>query len=195
MKPGDHPNLSPAAPEGRSRESSIVLTKAGRFCMTAPCRASGHAQGLRSWLTRHPDDGRYILSNGYDWSYLTVEGAAYFVRDVRAQNQRPELELLDVRTLPLDPLALSSDPEGKLWVRLPEGEQACFTAAAQLALSPGSSNSTPPSVWRSPGSSRRFVRPLPNRPPGRDKSRAPCESWSPTASQSSLDECAPSASR
>ncbi|HXK18835.1 MAG TPA: hypothetical protein VNG33_13585, partial [Polyangiaceae bacterium] len=138
MKPGDHPEffrLPP--PEGRSRESNIVLTKDGRFFHdAAPVEHPGMHKAFASWLTRHPDDGRYILSNGYDWSYLTVEGAAYFVREVRAVNQRPELELLDGRTLPLDPLALTCDPEGKLWVRLPEGEQACFTAAAQLALSP-----------------------------------------------------------
>jgi hypothetical protein len=138
MKPGDHPEffrLPP--PEGRSRESSIVLGKGGRFFHDgAPVEHPGMHKAFASWLKRHPDDGRFILSNGYDWTYLTVEGPAYFVSAVRAVDGRPELELLDGRTLPLDPQALSSDAEGKLWLRLPEGEQACFTAAAQLELSP-----------------------------------------------------------
>jgi len=138
MKPGDHPEffrLPP--PAGRSRESSIVLSKEGRFFHDgAPVEHPGMHKAFASWLTRHPDDGRYILSNGYDWSYLTVEGPAYFVRAVRGVGDALELELLDGRTLPLDPLALTADEDGNLWVRLPEGEQARFTAAAQLALSP-----------------------------------------------------------
>ena len=138
MKPGDHPEffrLPP--PEGRSRESSIVLTKDGRFFHDGtPVEHLGMHKAFASWLKRHPDDGRFILSNGYDWTYLTVEGPAYFVRAVRGVDARPELELLDGQQLPLDPQALTCDAEGKLWIRLPEGEQACFTPAAQLELSP-----------------------------------------------------------
>jgi len=138
MKPADHPEffrLPP--PEGRSRESSIVLTKDGRFFHEgAPVEHPGMHKAFASWLTRHPDDGRFILSNGYDWSYLTVEGPAYFVRSVRALAERPELELLDGRALLLEPQSLSCDADGKLWLRLPEGEKAYFTPAAQLELSP-----------------------------------------------------------
>lgn len=141
MKPGDHPDffrLPP--PEGRSRESSIVLTRDGRFFHAgAPVEHPGMQRAFASWLTRHPDDGRYILSNGYDWSYLTVEGAAYFVRGVftpARAGDAPELELLDGRRLTLDPRALSVDAEGRLWSSLPDGERACFTPAAQLGLGP-----------------------------------------------------------
>jgi uncharacterized protein len=138
MKPGDHPEffrLPP--PEGRSRESSIVLTKDGRFFHEGShVEHPGMHKAFASWLKHHPDNGRYILSNGYDWTYLTVEGPAFFVRSVRAVAGRPELELLDGRTLPLDAQALTCDADGKLWVRLPEGERACFTPAAQLELSP-----------------------------------------------------------
>lgn len=138
MKPGDHPEffrLPP--PEGRSRESSIVLSRAGRFFHEgAPVEHPGMHKAFASWLTRHPDDGRFILSNGYDWSYLTVEGASRFVQAVHARAGRPELELLDGQELPLDAAQLSCDAEGKLWVVLPDGEQACFTAAAQLQLAP-----------------------------------------------------------
>jgi uncharacterized protein len=138
MKPSDHPEffrLPP--PEGRSRESSIVLTKAGRFFHDGePVIHPGMHQAFASWLTRHPDDGRYILSNGYDWTYLTVEGAARFVRAVRSVEGRPWLVLLDGSELELEPHALRVDAEGKLSVELPPGEPASFTAAAQLELSP-----------------------------------------------------------
>lgn len=138
MKPGEHPEffrLPP--PEGRSRESSIVLTCAGRFYhQGAPVEHPGMHQAFAGWLTRHPDDGRYILNNGYDWTYLTVEGAAYFVRAVRPAGDRLEAELLDGARLVLAPDALSYDAEGRLWLGLPDGRAACFTAAAQLDLAP-----------------------------------------------------------
>jgi uncharacterized protein len=138
MKPADHPEffrLPP--PEGRSRESSIVLSKAGRFFHEgAPVEHPGMHKAFASWLTRHPDDGRYILSNGYDWTYLTVEGPPYFVQSVHARAGQPELVLLDARALWLEPQRLTCDADGKLWFLLPEGEKACFTAAAQLELSP-----------------------------------------------------------
>lgn len=138
MKPADHPEffrLPP--PEGRSRESSIVLTRAGRFFHEgAPVSHPGMHKAFASWLTRHPDDGRHILSNGYDWTYLTVEGAARFVQSVHGRAGRPELELLDGQQLALDATKLTCDAEGTLWILLPEGEKACFTPAAQLELAP-----------------------------------------------------------
>jgi uncharacterized protein len=138
MKPGDHPEFFRfPAPEGRSRESSIVLTSAGRFFHDgAPVEHAGMHKAFASWLRRHPDDGRHILSNGYDWTYLTVEGPACFVRQVRSAATGIEVELLDGRQLPLEPQALSCAADGRLWLRLPEGEDACFTAAAQLELAP-----------------------------------------------------------
>ena len=124
-------------PEGRSRESSIVLTKEGRFFHDgAAVEHPGMHKAFASWLGRHPDDGRYILNNGYDWTYLTVEGPAHFVRAVRGLASGPRLELLDGLELALEPKALSCDGDGRLWLDLAGDERACFTAAAQLDLAP-----------------------------------------------------------
>lgn len=138
MKPGDHPEFFRfPAPEGRSRESTILLSRDGRFFHDgAPVEHPGMHKAFASWLGRHPDDGRYILNNGYDWSYLTVEGPAFFVRSVRAAASGPTLELLDGRELALEPASLRTDADGRLWLELPGGDKACFTAAAQLALAP-----------------------------------------------------------
>ena len=138
MKPGDHPEFFRfPPPEGRSRESTIVLTKEGRFFHDgAPVEHPGMRKAFASWLSRHPDDGRPILNNGYDWTYLTVEGAERFVASVLDGAGGPELVLLDGRELSLQPDSLTCDADGKLWVLLPEGEKACFTPAAQLELSP-----------------------------------------------------------
>ncbi len=138
MKPGDHPEFFRfPPPEGRSRESTIVLSREGRFFHEgAPVTHPGMHKAFASWLRRHPDDGRYILSNGYDWTYLAVEGAARFVRSVRDAAGQPTLELLDGVELLLEPSALSADADGALWLRLPDGESARFTPAAQLEIAP-----------------------------------------------------------
>lgn len=138
MKPADHPEffrLPP--PEGRSRESTIVLARDGRFWHEgALVEHPGMRRAFASWLGRHPDDGRPILNNGYDWTYLTVEGATRFVQGVLAVGGRPQLSLLDGSELALDPARLWVDAEGQLWLRLPDGEPARFTAGAQLGLDP-----------------------------------------------------------
>ena len=118
MKPGDHPEffrLPP--PEGRSRESTIVLSSEGRFFHDGAA-------------VEHPGMQRAFAS------YLTVEGAARFVQAVREEAGRPLLVLLDGGELPLDPTALRVDASGRFSVVLAEGEPACFTARAQLELSP-----------------------------------------------------------
>ena len=95
MKPGDHPEFFRfPPPEGRSRESTIVLTRDGRFLHDGTLvEHPGMQRAFASWLARHPDDGRFILSNGYDWTYLTVEGHACFVKGVRQVEGRPWLTL------------------------------------------------------------------------------------------------------
>jgi hypothetical protein len=140
MKPGDHPDffrLPP--PPGRSRESTIVLSPDGRFFHDgAPVEHVPMQRAFATWLQRHPDDGRWILNNGYDWSYLTVEGPAFFVRSFKTSAEGPVLELLDGRSFSVSSAsaALEQDPEGVVWAALPSGERARFTPGAQLELSP-----------------------------------------------------------
>ena len=97
MKPGDHPEFFRfPAPEGRSRESTIRLDAEGRFFYEGDAVSHpGLAAALATWVSRHPDDGRYILTNGYDWTYFTVEDAPYQVRAVRVEAGRVVLELSD----------------------------------------------------------------------------------------------------
>ena len=64
MKPGDHPDFfRSAAPPGASRESTIVLTRDGIFLHDgAPVEHRALAKALASWIAKHPDDGRFILT-------------------------------------------------------------------------------------------------------------------------------------
>jgi hypothetical protein len=139
MRPGDHPEffrLPP--PEGRSRESSIVLDAQGRFHHEGELvEHSGMARAFASWIDLHPDDGRFILNNGYDWSYFRVEDVPFFVLGLREQAGRLELSLSDGSESPLDPDSLSLGAQGALYTAVKNGKfRARFTQTAQIALGP-----------------------------------------------------------
>jgi hypothetical protein len=134
MKPADHPEffrLPP--PEGRSRESTIVLGADGRFFhdgheVTHP----GMARAFATWIGKHPDDGRFILNNGYDWTYFTVEGTPFFRRRFRAERpgQSPEIVLSDWQRRALRPEPPAREP-GRGAVR---GRQGWSVPGALYAL-------------------------------------------------------------
>jgi hypothetical protein len=145
MKPGDHPEffrLPP--PPGQSRESTIVLDRYGRFHHEgAPVEHPGLARAFASWIATHPDDGRYILQNGYDWCYFTVEDTPLFVSGVRRDGDAVVLELFDGSSERLDPTALASgsalasDDDGVLRARVRGGRhEARFGREAMLMIAP-----------------------------------------------------------
>jgi hypothetical protein len=97
VKPGEHPDFFRfPAPEGRSRESTIRLDGEGRFFHDGELVEHPKlAAAMHRWIRRHPDDGRWILSNGYDWTYFTVEDVPYFVLGLRVEPARVVLQLSD----------------------------------------------------------------------------------------------------
>lgn len=136
VKPGDHPDffrLPP--PPGTSRESTIILDRDGRFWHDGELVEPGAlADALHRWIDLHPDDGRFILTNGYDWTYFTVETTPFFVRGVTG-GARPEIILSDGTTEPLDPRALRVDSDGIAVARVKRGRfDARFTQSAQREL-------------------------------------------------------------
>lgn len=136
VRPADHPEffrLPP--PEGRSRESTIVLDRDGRFWHDGRrVDHPGMARAFASWIGRHPDDGRFVLNNGYDWCYFRVEGTPFFVEGIVERAGRPWLALSDGSQEPLEPEAVSLDPEGVLSARIKAGAfEARFSPAAQAA--------------------------------------------------------------
>lgn len=138
MKPGDHPDFYRfPAPEGRSRESTIVLDAMGRWHHEGePVEHAGLAAAFSSWVTVHPEDGRWILSNGYDWCYFTPLTTAYFVVGLR-QVDGVRVALSDGTEEPLDPNTLRQDADGALRCVVKGGRYgARFTRLAQLAMEP-----------------------------------------------------------
>jgi uncharacterized protein len=141
MKPGDHPDffrLPP--PPGTSRESSLRLDREGQFWFEGD--RVDHPRlfnALHAWITRHPDDGRYILTNGYDWTYFTVDDVPFFVQSVREAGDGLELELHGGVTHPFSGEGLSVGADEGLYVpvTLNGGDfEAKFTRYAQAQLAP-----------------------------------------------------------
>src|SRR5262249_28406514 len=115
----------------------IVLDERGRF-WNGPFLIDHTAmtRAFASWIRRHPDDGRFILTNGYDWTYFTVRGAPFFVRGVRGEpHGEIALELFDGTAECLDRSGLSVTPEGVLHARVKSGGfDAQFLPAAQSQM-------------------------------------------------------------
>lgn len=143
MKPGDHPEFFRfPAPEGRSRESTLRLDGEGRFFHDdVPVEHPKLAAALHTWIARHPDDGRFILTNGYDWTYFAVDDVPFFVRSVRIADDDAILVLSDGSEEPLDPSTIRVGPRGDLYLvvkRAASGGpyEAKMTRFAQTQLAP-----------------------------------------------------------
>ncbi len=143
MKPGDHPEFFRfPAPEGRSRESTIRLDGEGRFFHDgALVEHPKLRDALHTWISRHPDDGRYILTNGYDWTYFIVDDVPFFVRSVRAKDGEAVLVLSDGTEEPLDPTSVRANERGELYLVVKRDAKggpydAKMTRFAQTQLEP-----------------------------------------------------------
>lgn len=139
MLPQDHPEffrLPP--PPGQSRESTIRLDGDGRFWHAGELvRHPGMQAAFATWIRRHPDDGRYVLCNGYDWSYFGVDDVPHFVRGLRPAPSGLELELSDGTSELLDAASLRQGARDALYCRVKGGQlEARFTPGAQTALLP-----------------------------------------------------------
>lgn len=145
MKPADHPEFFRLpAPEGRSRESTIRLDGEGRFFHDgALVEHDNLAVALHTWIARHPDDGRFILTNGYDWTYFEVDDVPFFVRSVRDEDGDAILLLSDGTEEPLEPSTARVGAHGAMYVSVKRGDakrggpfEAKMTRFAQTKLEP-----------------------------------------------------------
>jgi uncharacterized protein len=143
MKPGDHPEFFRfPAPEGRSRESTIRLDAEGRFHHEGNVVEHPKlAEAFHTWIARHPDDGRYILTNGYDWTYFIVDDVPYFVRSVKDDGGDAILVLSDGTEEPLDPSTVRQKDGADLYLTVKREAKggpfdAKLTRFAQTQLGP-----------------------------------------------------------
>src|SRR5689334_18015209 len=139
MKPGEHPDFYRLAPPpGTSRESTIRLDADGKFWHDGE-RVDHPAleRALHGWIALHPDDGRFILTNGYDWTYFQVDDAPYTVRALRVNPESVTLILSDETEEPLAPETLHVGRGDALYAKVKGGKFAArFSRHAQTALAP-----------------------------------------------------------
>src|SRR5258708_11449807 len=139
MKPGDHPEFYKLAPPaGTSRESTIRLDADGKFWHDGE-RVDHPAleKALHSWIARHPDDDRFILTNGYDWTYFQVDDVPYTVRALRLLPDAAVLQLSDETEEQLVPESLRVGRGDALYAKVKGGRfEARFSRHAQTALAP-----------------------------------------------------------
>jgi hypothetical protein len=143
MKPSDHPEFFRfPAPEGRSRESTIVLDAEGHFFHDgARVEHPRLEAAMHRWISRHPEDGRFILTNGYDWTYITVKDAPFFVTSLRIEEPRVRLILSDGSEERWDPRTTRVGADDALYAEVKAGQaggpyEAKFSRHAQASLAP-----------------------------------------------------------
>ncbi len=130
------------APPGRSRESTIELDAEGVFWHDgAKVEHAKLAEAMHTWVRRHPDDGRYILSNGYDWTYFRVADAPFVVRAIRPQGDAIELLLSDGTAETWHPETSRIGANGAIYATAKSSAEggpfeAKFTRHAQTSLAP-----------------------------------------------------------
>lgn len=90
---------------------------------------------LHRGLHRAPD-GRWATRIGSEWAYLEVEDTAFFVQAIAVDEARGLLvcTLRGQEVAEVDPATLAAGAGDALFVRLPGGERARLTRAAQLSL-------------------------------------------------------------
>jgi hypothetical protein len=160
-----------APPPGASRESSIVLDRDGRFWHEG-ARVDNEAlnRAMRTWISTHPEDGRLILTNGYDWCYFRADDAPFIVESIRIGGRAPAdsadaesseppnsrelqakstvmLRLFDDTEEPLDPTRLCLGEGGVVYARVKGGSlEARFSRHAQTDLAPLLTSGDPPVI-------------------------------------------------
>jgi len=119
-----------------SRESQIRIDADGRFWHGGePVKHPGLARALARWVGLDAQTGRYVLRNGLDWCFVTVDDAPLVVRSVRALDDGFELELSDEARERLDPATLRIDARGAPYCTVRSGTlPASFSRSAAFAL-------------------------------------------------------------
>lgn len=95
---------------GFSRESKLRIDGDGRLLHEGErVEHAAMARAMMGWLTRHPDDGRWVLENGWDWCYLAVDDVPWVARNARVEGEALLVSLDDGTEEPLADLHVDRD--------------------------------------------------------------------------------------
>ncbi len=128
--------MRPTIPTGKTRETSIRRTAAGRwFHEGQPVDHPRVVAAFNRWVGRR--EGRYVLENDVNWAFVEIEGAPVFVERCRCRPEAIDLRLSLGASEPLDPETLRTDEDGRLYCDVRGGTlTALFTRQAMFDLEP-----------------------------------------------------------
>lgn len=115
-------------------QSGLRLDAHGRFWLRdEPIEHARTVEVLHRGLHRAPD-GRWATRIGAEWAFLQVDDAAFFAREVAVEEGGLRCTLQTGARELCDPGTLACGEGDALYLRLPGGERARLTRAAQLSL-------------------------------------------------------------
>jgi len=122
--------------KGRTRETTILRDAEGRwFHDGEPLDHPNLTRAFDSWVEL-ADDGRYCLKNDINWAYITLQGAAHFVRSLRIDGDDVYLSLSSGREEKLAPQTLRQNEHDVLYCDVGGGRlSARFDRHAATQLS------------------------------------------------------------
>jgi uncharacterized protein len=122
-------------PFGLSRETTIVRNADGKWFQDGePLEHERLTRAFDRWIER-AEDGRFCLKNEINWAYVTLEGAPFFVRNVRIEHGVARLTLSSDREVALDAHTLREGPDGALYCDVGPNLCARFDKHAAMQLS------------------------------------------------------------
>jgi len=108
--------------------------RGGNSGTTASASITLRSIRLHGWIALHPDDGRFILTNGYDWTYFQVDDAPYASAQCASSPNHVVLELSDETEEALAADTLRVGRGDALYAKVKGGDSTALHAHAQTAL-------------------------------------------------------------
>jgi uncharacterized protein len=126
--------VDPRELEKLREASGLRLDADGRFWHRGePVEHARTVAVLHRGLHRAPN-GKWATRIGSEWGYVDVDDAARFVRRIQPDGARVRAQLTNGTWVEVDPETIASGAGDALYLRLPDGERARLTRAAQLSL-------------------------------------------------------------
>lgn len=127
--------MDPALLRKLREQSGLRLDREGQFWHRGDLLEHARTVAALHRGMHRAEDGRWAVRIGPEWAYVEVEDAARFVRRIEPRGDGLRAQLADGEWVDVDPATLASGADDALYARLPDGERARLTRAAQLSLS------------------------------------------------------------
>ena len=134
-KSGCRKELTKLALRKLREESGLRLDREGRFWHRGDLLEHARTVAALHRGLHRAADGRWAVRIGPEWAYVDVEDAGRWIRRVEPRGAGLHAQLAGGAWMDLDPSTLAAGAGDALYARLPDGERALLTRAAQLSLS------------------------------------------------------------